>query len=64
MINKVLGAFLGLAILASGQQAEIGKTYKDSKGYWPPEMKAPKGAPNIVWIVLDDVGFGQFSTFG
>lgn len=33
----------------------------------PAEMKmpkAPKGAPNIVLILLDDVGFGTCSTFG
>jgi arylsulfatase A-like enzyme len=27
-------------------------------------VKAPKGAPNILLILLDDAGFGQFSTFG
>ena len=27
-------------------------------------MQAPKGAPNIVLILIDDAGFGQFSTFG
>jgi len=64
MTRTILGVFLALAIAASGQEPQIGKTYKDSRGYWPPEVKAPKGAPNIVWIVLDDVGFGQFSTFG
>ncbi|HBM55828.1 MAG TPA: arylsulfatase, partial [Acidimicrobiaceae bacterium] len=25
---------------------------------------APKGAPNVVIVLLDDVGFGSFSTFG
>jgi len=28
------------------------------------EVKAPKGAPNVVIVLLDDVGFGQPSTFG
>jgi len=27
-------------------------------------VKAPKGAPNVVLILIDDAGFGQFSTFG
>ena len=27
-------------------------------------MRPPEGAPNIVLILLDDVGFGQFSVFG
>ncbi|HEY6644376.1 MAG TPA: sulfatase-like hydrolase/transferase [Povalibacter sp.] len=27
-------------------------------------MHAPKGAPNVVLILIDDTGFGQYSTFG
>lgn len=25
---------------------------------------APKGSPNVIWILLDDVGFGAISSFG
>ena len=43
----------------------VGLTFKDSD---PPEFPAtvrpPLRAPNIVLIMLDDVGFGQFSVFG
>jgi arylsulfatase A-like enzyme len=28
------------------------------------EVKAPKGAPNVVIVLLDDIGFGHSSTFG
>jgi len=28
------------------------------------EVKAPAGAPNVVFILIDDMGFGQPSTFG
>jgi arylsulfatase len=28
------------------------------------EVKAPKGAPNVVIVLLDDIGFGQASAFG
>ncbi|RKX35817.1 MAG: arylsulfatase [Verrucomicrobia bacterium] len=28
------------------------------------EVKAPKGAPNVVIVLIDDVGFGATSTFG
>ena len=27
-------------------------------------QQAPKAAPNVVLILIDDAGFGQFSTFG
>ncbi|MFN8625951.1 MAG: arylsulfatase [Candidatus Binatia bacterium] len=31
---------------------------------WPAAPQAPAGAPNVVLILLDDVGFGAASTFG
>ncbi|MGX5695823.1 arylsulfatase [Agromyces soli] len=42
----------------------IGKTYQESTAAWPKIPTAGEGAPNIVVILLDDVGFGQTSTFG
>lgn len=43
----------------------VGRTYLESdKPQFPQPVQAPKGAPNIVLILLDDAGFGQFSTFG
>lgn len=42
----------------------IGETYKESKEEWPKLISPPGGAPNVVVILLDDVGFGQVSTFG
>jgi arylsulfatase len=37
---------------------------KDSKPDFPQPVKAPAGAPNILLVLLDDVGFGATSTFG
>ncbi len=42
----------------------IGTTYKDSKMGSFPVVTAPAGAPNVLLIVIDDCGFGQWSTFG
>jgi arylsulfatase A-like enzyme len=42
----------------------IGRTAKESVKDFPQEVKAPKGAPNILLIITDDVGFGASSTFG
>jgi len=35
-----------------------------SKAYWPARTVPPKGAPNILLIMTDDVGFAAPSTFG
>lgn len=43
----------------------VGRTFLDSdKPQFPQPIKAPQDTPNIVLILLDDAGFGQFNTFG
>jgi len=42
----------------------IGETYKDSTPDKIPLTKAPDGAPNVLVVLIDDAGFGQWSTFG
>jgi hypothetical protein len=39
---------------------------KDPDSKFPPieQLRPPKGAPNILLILLDDVGFGASSAFG
>ena len=49
---------------AQPYQGVVGRTLADSKEWWPEPVKAPAGAPNVVWILLDDVGFGAAGTFG
>ena len=49
---------------AQPYQGVVGKTLADSKEWWPEPVKAPKDAPNVIWIILDDVGFGASGTFG
>jgi arylsulfatase len=43
---------------------EIKKVITDSKPEKLVASKAPKDAPNILLIMLDDVGFGSFGNFG
>jgi arylsulfatase A-like enzyme len=41
----------------------IGRTFADSTPSWPDE-RAPKGAPNVVLITLDDTGFAHLGCYG
>lgn len=43
---------------------EINVNASESKPYWPARIVPPKGAPNVLLIMTDDVGFGAPSTFG
>jgi len=45
-------------------KGKIGRTAKASSPDFPKEVEAPKGAPNVLLIMTDDVGFGAASTFG
>src|SRR6476619_7263952 len=45
-------------------QGTINLNALQSKAAWPARIVPPKGAPNILLIMTDDVGFGAPSTFG
>ncbi|MFO1117288.1 MAG: sulfatase-like hydrolase/transferase [Beijerinckiaceae bacterium] len=36
----------------------------DSKPGWPSTLAPPKGAPNVLLVLIDDAGFGSNSAFG
>jgi len=60
-----VGARLSLhAQEAQPYQGTVGRTLAESKEWWPEPVKPPAGAPNIVWILIDDVGYGAAGTFG
>ena len=42
----------------------IGRTLDESSSAWPEPTRAREGAPNVIFFVLDDVGYGQLSPFG
>jgi arylsulfatase len=72
----ILTALTSTLILAAGArsplhaqtaqlyQGVVGRTLAESKEWWPDPVKAPKDAPNVVWILIDDVGYGASGTFG
>jgi arylsulfatase A-like enzyme len=43
---------------------KIGRTVADSEPFWPEPVTAPKGAPNVLVILFDDVGFSDFGCYG
>ncbi|MEB3338566.1 MAG: arylsulfatase [Leptolyngbyaceae bacterium] len=42
----------------------IGRTVDVSSPAWPKPLRAKEGAPNILFIILDDTGFGQLGCYG
>jgi arylsulfatase len=42
----------------------IGRTAERSEPAWPALRRARRGAPNVMFIVLDDMGYGQLGCYG
>jgi arylsulfatase len=42
----------------------IGRTAEESSPAWPAPVRAQKGSPNVLFIVLDDTGFGNLGCYG
>ncbi|MGH6950238.1 MAG: sulfatase-like hydrolase/transferase, partial [Vitreimonas sp.] len=51
---------------AAGQafNGVIGRTFDVSEPSWPAPQRAKEGAPNVLFIVIDDTGFGHLSCYG
>lgn len=45
-------------------EGTIGRYHWESEAWWPPDPRPPEGAPNVLVVVLDDVGFAQIGCFG
>ncbi|MEG6550553.1 arylsulfatase [Desulfocurvibacter africanus] len=42
----------------------VGRTFDQSEPAWPEPPRAKEGAPNVLFIILDDTGFGQLGCYG
>ena len=42
----------------------LGRTIAESEAAWPAPQRAKAGAPNVLYVVIDDTGFGHLGCFG
>ena len=42
----------------------VGRTVDESSPAWPQPVRAREGMPNVLFIILDDMGFGQLGCYG
>ncbi len=42
----------------------IARSYEESEEWWPEPIRPSEDAPNVLILLLDDVGFAQVGSFG
>lgn len=48
----------------NGFAGVVGERASESSPAWPEQVRAPQGAPNVVVVLMDDMGYSDISPFG
>ncbi|MCX4747236.1 arylsulfatase [Kitasatospora sp. NBC_01287] len=48
----------------AGFPGTVGRTFADSTPHWPARHRAPERAPNIIVVLIDDMGYSDIGPFG